>query len=71
MQVRNPLRLWGDKQTLAPQALKRIGVRRLMNALQTCALADQQIKGVASGKAWETVRSLLLELAGKSRIQAA
>lgn len=71
MQVRNPLRLWGDKQTLAPQALKRIGVRRLLAALQSCALADQQIKGVASGKAWETVRSLLVELAGISRIQAA
>ena len=71
MQVRNPLRLWGEKQTIAPQALKRIGVRRLMNALQTCALADQQIKGVAQGKAWETARQMLIELAGMARVQAA
>ncbi|MBQ9681730.1 MAG: DNA polymerase III subunit delta [Neisseriaceae bacterium] len=71
MQVRNPLRLWGEKQTLAPLALKRIGVRRLMNALQTCAVADQQIKGVAQGKAWATTRQMLIELAGKSRVQAA
>lgn len=71
MQVRNPLRLWGEKQTLAPLALKRIGVRRLMNALQTCAVADQQIKGVAQGKAWQTARQMLIELAGKSRVQAA
>ena len=71
MQVRNPLRLWGEKQTLAPLALKRIGVRRLMNALQTCAMADQQIKGVAQGKAWQTARQMLIELAGKSRVQAA
>lgn len=71
MQVRNPLRLWGEKQTLAPLALKRIGVRRLMNALQTCAMADQQIKGVAQGKAWATTRQILIELAGKSRVQAA
>ncbi|MBP5788856.1 MAG: DNA polymerase III subunit delta, partial [Neisseriaceae bacterium] len=63
MQVRNPLRLWGEKQTLAPLALKRIGVRRLMNALQTCAMADQQIKGVAQGKAWATARQMLIELA--------
>lgn len=61
-QLRNPLRLWGDKQVLAPKALKRIGTRRLLEALQNCALADRQIKGVENGEAWKTVREILVNL---------
>lgn len=62
-QVRNSLRLWGDKQTLAPRALKRIGTRRLLDALQACALADRQIKGAAAGTAWVTIKEVLADLA--------
>ncbi len=58
----NPLRLWGMKKTLAPQALKRIGVKKLLQALQTCAKIDRQIKGAQSGNAWEEVRQLLFVL---------
>ena len=36
-QLRNSLRLWGDKQVLAPKALERIGKRRLLDSLQGCA----------------------------------
>ncbi|MDO5686576.1 MAG: DNA polymerase III subunit delta [Neisseria sp.] len=62
-QVRNPLRLWGEKQTLAPRALKRLSTRRLLDALQQCALADRQIKGAAQGSAWSTTKTLFSDLA--------
>ena len=57
-----PLRLWGEKKTLAPVALKRIGAKKLMYALQHCAKIDRQIKGAESGNAWEEIRQLLLGL---------
>lgn len=58
------LRLWGDKQRLAEPALRRIGARKLMAALQECARIDQQIKGVAAGDPWQTLRRLASLLAG-------
>lgn len=61
--LRNSLRLWGDKMTLAPQAAKRIGVNRLIQAIQECALIDQEIKGVASGDAWVHLKKLTMSLA--------
>ncbi len=56
------LRLWGEKQQLAPQALQRIGVRRLLAALQRCAQVDRQIKGAEAGPAWPNLKDLLLSL---------
>ena len=61
--VRNELRLWGDKQTLAPQVLTRISTTHLIQALQTCAEIDRQIKGVSEGNAWGTLRQLVMHLA--------
>lgn len=61
--VRNSLRLWGDKQTLAPQAVRRIGVARLMAALQECARTDRLIKGAEAGDAWAAFRQTVCGLA--------
>lgn len=63
-QVRNSLRLWGDKQQLAPRALKRIGAKKLVDALQQCAEIDRQIKGASMGNAWNNAENLLFSLAG-------
>lgn len=63
-QVRNSLRLWGDKQQLAPRALKRIGAKKLIDALQQCAEIDRQIKGASMGNAWNNAENLLFSLAG-------
>lgn len=52
------LRLWGDKQRLAEPALRRIGPRKLMTALDECARIDRQIKGVEAGDPWQTMRGL-------------
>lgn len=60
--VSRDLRLWGAKQTLAPQALKRIGARRLLDALQECAKIDRQIKGAEDGDAWASLKVLVLSL---------
>jgi DNA polymerase-3 subunit delta len=56
------LRLWGPKQKLAEPALRRLGPRRLMTALETCALIDQQIKGAAPGEPWSTLKVLAATL---------
>lgn len=57
------LRLWGNKQKLAEPALRRIGPRKLMDALETCARIDRQIKGVELGEPWRTLRVLAGALA--------
>ncbi|OHX12399.1 DNA polymerase III subunit delta [Chromobacterium sphagni] len=57
------LRLWGDKQKLAEPALRRIGPRKLMQALSECARIDRQIKGVEPGEPWQTMRALATLLA--------
>lgn len=61
--LRNSLRLWGDKQTLAPMAAKRIPVSRLLAALQTCAKIDRMIKGAEEGDAWTEFKQLVMGLA--------
>ncbi|POA97652.1 DNA polymerase III subunit delta [Chromobacterium sinusclupearum] len=57
------LRLWGEKQKLAEPALRRIGPRKLMDALSECARIDRQIKGVEPGEPWQTMRALATRLA--------
>ena len=61
--VRNSLRLWGDKQTLAPLAVKRLSVSRLIGALQECARIDRMIKGAEDGDAWAAFRQMVYGLA--------
>ena len=61
--LRNSLRLWGDKQTLAPMAAKRITINRLLDALKTCAKIDRIIKGAEEGDAWTEFKQLVTSLA--------
>lgn len=61
--VRNELKLWGEKQTLAPKAVARLSPQKLIDALQQCAQIDRQIKGAESGDAWAHLKQLLLSLA--------
>ena len=61
--LRNSLRLWGDKQTLAPMAAGRIRTGRLLAALQTCAKIDRIIKGAEDGNAWSEFKRLVIGLA--------
>ncbi|PSJ80602.1 DNA polymerase III subunit delta [Neisseria iguanae] len=61
--LRNSLRLWGEKQTLAPMAANRIPISRLLEALQTCAKIDRMIKGAEDGDAWAVFKQLVIGLA--------
>ncbi len=61
--LRNSLRLWGEKQTLAPMAANRIPISRLLDALQTCAKIDRMIKGAEEGDAWTEFKQLVMGLA--------
>lgn len=61
--LRNSLRLWGEKQTLAPMATNRIPIGRLLQALQTCAKIDRMIKGAEEGDAWTEFKQLVMGLA--------
>ena len=61
--VRNSLRLWGEKQTLAPIAVRRISISRLLDALKTCAKIDRIIKGAEEGDSWGAFRQLVISLA--------
>ena len=61
--VRNSLRLWGEKQTLAPIAVRRISISRLLDALKTCAKIDRIIKGAEAGDSWAAFRQLVISLA--------
>ena len=61
--VRNSLRLWGDKQTLAPMAVRRISITRSLSALQDCATIDCTIMGAEAVNAWAEFKHLTLELA--------
>lgn len=61
-EVRNSLRLWGEKQYLAPQAVQRIPVPNLLNALQECARIDCLIKGAEEGDVWPALQKLVLDL---------
>lgn len=61
--VRNSLRLWGEKQTLAPIAVRRISISRLLDALKTCAKIDRIIKGAEEGDSWAAFRQLVISLA--------
>lgn len=61
--VSRNLRLWGDKKSLASEAVKRISVSRLITALQECAKIDRQIKGAQEGDAWSSLKYLIMRLA--------
>lgn len=61
--VRNELRLWGDKQHTAPKAVARISASQLIQALQTCAQIDRQIKGAEDGEPWVLFKQLVMRLA--------
>ena len=63
--LRNSLRLWGDKQTLAPMAAKRISINRLLDALKTCAKIDRIIKGAEEGDCMELSSNNLDYFAGR------
>ncbi|MDO4877845.1 MAG: DNA polymerase III subunit delta [Neisseria sp.] len=62
-EMKNALRLWGEKQKFAQAAAGRISIGRLIAALQECARIDRLIKGAEQGDAWAALRQLACGLA--------
>jgi len=70
-QVLRDHRVWGERQSLVPQAAKRLDTATLTAALARAARIDRIAKGVAPGDAWDELRLLGLVLAGAPTALAA
>jgi DNA polymerase III subunit delta len=55
-------RVWGARQQLMPEALKRLSRAQLLGALSRAAEVDRMIKGLAKGDAWDALLWLGLSL---------
>lgn len=64
-------RVWGERQNLMPQAVRRHDIPSLEHALAHAARIDRIAKGVAPGAVWDELRTLGLALAGATREGAA
>jgi DNA polymerase-3 subunit delta len=58
------LRIWGDRERLYPQALRRLARPMLRHLLRGCASADRITKGLASGDDWQALEAVAMGLAG-------
>jgi DNA polymerase III subunit delta len=56
--------IWGPRQTLCKQALRRHGAYRWRIFLHQLSEIDRMVKGVASGCSWEAIFQLCLAIAG-------
>lgn len=58
------LRIWGERERLYPQALRRLPAARLRQMLRACMRADRITKGVGAGDDWQALEAVALALAG-------
>ena len=57
------LNVWHNKQHTVRSAARRLNTRQLFNAFSQLSLIDRQSKGQAFGDPWQSLDSLLLQLA--------
>ena len=57
-------RFWGERERIAPIALRRLSGPRLRTLLRSCARADRMTKGLEEGDDWQALESIALALAG-------
>lgn len=62
-QAMRDARIWGDRQKVLPQALRRVSASGLAAAVHHAARIDRIIKGVAPGNPWDELRTLGLRIA--------
>lgn len=58
------LRIWGDRERLYPQALRRLARPMLRRLMRGCASVDRITKGLASGDDWQALEAVAMGLAG-------
>ncbi|NOR20361.1 MAG: DNA polymerase III subunit delta [Xanthomonadales bacterium] len=57
------LNVWHNKQNIVRSAARRLNTRQLFKAFRQLSLIDRQSKGQAAGDPWQSLDSLLLQLA--------
>ena len=57
------LNVWHNKQHTVRSAARRLNTRQLFDAFRQLSLIDRQSKGQAAGDPWQSIDSLLLQLA--------
>jgi DNA polymerase-3 subunit delta len=55
-------RVWGTRQKLLPQALRRLDQQQLLGALNKAARADRMVKGLLRGDVWDALLDLGMSL---------
>ncbi len=65
-QAMRDARVWGARQKLLPQALRKLDQGRLLNALMRAAEIDRMVKGLAKGDVWDALLDLGLSLMPQS-----
>lgn len=65
-QAMRDARVWGARQKLLPQALRKLDQGRLLNALMRAAEIDRMVKGLAKGDVWDSLLDLGLSLMPQS-----
>ncbi len=58
------LRIYGPREALYLQALRRLGSAELALAMQRAAGIDRIVKGLTRGDAWSEMMSLATSIAG-------
>jgi DNA polymerase-3 subunit delta len=58
------LRIWGERERLYPQALRRLPPARLRQLMRGCIRVDRITKGIGAGNDWQTLEAVALGLAG-------
>ena len=61
-QAMQQARVWGARQKLLPQALRRLDQQQLLVALRNAARVDRMAKGLASGDVWDALLELGMSL---------
>lgn len=61
-QAMQQARVWGVRQKLLPQALRRLSQRQLLQALVKAAHIDRMAKGLAKGDVWDHLLDLGMSL---------
>jgi DNA polymerase-3 subunit delta len=61
-QAMQQCRIWGVRQKLLPQALRRVQQQQLLGALDKAAQADRMAKGLARGDIWDALLDLGMSL---------
>ena len=61
-QAMRDARIWGARQKLLPQALRKLNQQQLLRSLGRAAEIDRMVKGLAKGDVWDSLLDLGLSL---------